>query len=102
MRSVQAVCDVPWRPHVGLRIELVGSGAQLFTRLLELAPRPPLVQRPQKQAAEGSKSSLNKQKQAVARQCALEKRNSKIASRFGEALSTDLHAGQREGEEEAP
>eukprot|EP00959_Pyramimonas_sp_CCMP1952_P387207 8114894-Pyramimonas_sp.AAC.1 len=68
IKSVSAISDVPWRPHIGLRVDLVGASSQLFTRVLELPPRLPKVARPGKQPAEGSKSSLSKAKRDIDRQ----------------------------------
>eukprot|EP00959_Pyramimonas_sp_CCMP1952_P016665 353296-Pyramimonas_sp.AAC.1 len=98
VRAVRAVCDVPWRPHIGLHIDFVGEASQLFTRILELAPRFPKVARPGQQAIEGSKSSIRKAKREATRIVALEKRNARIQEWFGEALTNEKVEGLSEGE----
>eukprot|EP00959_Pyramimonas_sp_CCMP1952_P288043 6023745-Pyramimonas_sp.AAC.1 len=53
--SLSAIVDVPWKPHVGLSLELTAQGSQLYTRYLDQPARLPSVPRPHKQPVVGSK-----------------------------------------------
>ena len=59
--SVKGVANVPWKPHLGLMLELRSSGQQLITRQLELPVVLPQRSRPATEPTPGSKSSRCRQ-----------------------------------------
>ena len=62
--QISAVHDVPWKPHLALRIHFVSEGEQLLTRIVDLPRRLPSVARPAQAPTPGSKSSLARAKRA--------------------------------------
>ena len=80
--GLRAVLDVPWKPRIGLSLELISEGSQLYTRFLDLPPQLPSVPRPARQPVEGSKSSRAKVGRRLAQQLAKQKRHDRIREWF--------------------
>eukprot|EP00959_Pyramimonas_sp_CCMP1952_P202231 4228689-Pyramimonas_sp.AAC.1 len=55
IKSIAPVVSVPWKPHIGLSVEILSEGTSLETRVLKLPGRLPQGPRPTKEATEGSK-----------------------------------------------
>eukprot|EP00959_Pyramimonas_sp_CCMP1952_P077606 1622249-Pyramimonas_sp.AAC.1 len=97
IRSVSAVVDTPWAPHIGLEVKLRGNGEQLISRTLEVAARLPQVTRPIATAVAGSKSSATR----LEHLSLVEKKRERIRTErddlYGEALYSEPRQGQEPG-----
>ena len=88
---------MPWKPHIGLSVELVSEGSQLLTRFLDLPVKLPWVSKPGAAPVPGSKSSAAKAKRAVEKQTAKEARNSRFKLWFSDGLELERERA-REGQ----
>eukprot|EP00959_Pyramimonas_sp_CCMP1952_P284155 5939498-Pyramimonas_sp.AAC.1 len=64
-KEVEAVRSAPWKPHLGIALNLRASGQTLRTRELSLPPKLPQLPRPSCEPAPGSKSSQARSAAAV-------------------------------------
>eukprot|EP00959_Pyramimonas_sp_CCMP1952_P146114 3059394-Pyramimonas_sp.AAC.1 len=68
---MRGVASVPWKTHIALKVDTLGSKQRWWHQRIATAPAFPTVCRPKKQADPSSKASIQKQEALIQRRAKL-------------------------------